>query len=153
MTKPRPERSPDRIVKELVFNHPRADVWNALATRDALAEWMYPNDFEARVGHRFSFHVPPKPEVGFEGLTVACEVITCDPPSELVFTWIAGGIDTTVRYRLEDDGPDGTGTRVFFEHAGFTVDQKHARMGAEYGWGMMHEQLAARLERRERAGA
>src|SRR5690606_18910300 len=130
----------------------------ALATRDALAEWMYPNDFEARVGHRFSFHVPPKPEVGFEGLTVACEVIVCEPPHTLEFTWVAGGIDTMVRYRLEEESQEeahdavdaaagASRTRVFFEHAGFTPDQKAARGGAEYGWSAMHGQLADVLGR------
>lgn len=132
----------DHIVRELVFDHPPEIVWNALATRQALAAWMYPNDFEARVGHRFTFQVPAKPEVGFEGLTVACEVLVCEPPAALEFTWVAGGIDTVVRYRLE---AGAGGTIVRFEHAGFTSDQQHARGGAEYGWSMMHDQLRAVL--------
>lgn len=43
-------------------------------------------------------------------------------------------------YRLE---PDGTGTRVLFEHTGF--EQETALKGAEYGWNMMHGKLAKAL--------
>jgi uncharacterized protein YndB with AHSA1/START domain len=105
---------------------------------------MYPNDFEPRVGHRFTFLVPPKPEVKFEGLVVRCEVLECEPPERLAFSWSAGGLeDTRVSFRLE---PDGQGTRLFFEHAGFDVTQpwgNQAFKGAEYGWAKMLKQLAA----------
>jgi hypothetical protein len=67
------------IHKEVQFSQPREQVWSALATSAALAEWMYPNDFEPSVGHHFTFRVPPKPEVGFDGLVVRCEVLECDP--------------------------------------------------------------------------
>jgi uncharacterized protein YndB with AHSA1/START domain len=102
---------------------------------------MYPNDFEPRVGHRFAFRVPPNPEARFEGLVVRCEVLTCDPPSELCFTWVVDEfLDTRVSYRLE---PDGNGTRVLFEHSGF--EQEPAFKGAEYGWNLMHGKLAKAL--------
>lgn len=130
------------IRRELRFPQARESVWRALTSSAALAEWMYPNDFEPRVGHRFTFRVPPKP--GLEGgLVVRCEVVTCVPPRELSFTWVVGDfLDTRVSYRLE---VDGSGTRVVFEHAGF--EQKAAFNGAEYGWTMMHGQLAQTLER------
>lgn len=130
------------VKRELSFPQSREVVWQALAGRDALAEWMYPNDFEARVGHRFTFRVPPKPEMNFDGLTVHCEVLTCAPPSELSFTWVAGGLNTRVEYRLE---ADGAGTKVFFEHSGF--DQDAAYGGAGYGWNMMHGKLKKILGR------
>jgi uncharacterized protein YndB with AHSA1/START domain len=123
----------------------RERVWRALADSAALAQWMYPNDFEPRVGHEFTFRVPAKPEVGFDGLTVHCEVTECEPPSRLAFSWSVGGpvVDTRVSFRLE---PDGDGTRVFFEHTGFDVTQprgKQALRGAEFGWAKMLGQLAA----------
>ena len=59
---------------------PREQVWQAIATSTSLADWMYPNDFEPRVGHTFTFQVPGNPKVGFDGLTVYCEVLECDPP-------------------------------------------------------------------------
>ena len=52
--------------------------------RELLAEWLFPNDFEPRVGHQFTFRVPANPKMNFEGLTVRCQVLECDPPD--VFT-------------------------------------------------------------------
>lgn len=132
------------IRRELKFTQSPAVVWRALATREALADWMYPNDFEPRVGHRFTFRVPPDPRAKFDGLVVHCEVLQCAPPSELEFTWVVGEgwLDTRVRYRLE---ADGDGTRVLFEHSGFKEDQ--AFHGAEYGWKMMHGKLSKTLEK------
>jgi uncharacterized protein YndB with AHSA1/START domain len=132
------------IQRELRLPQPRERVWQALATRAALAEWMYPNDFEPSVGHRFTFRVPPKPEVGFDGLVVQCEVLECEPPRCLVFSWTAGGpvVDTRVSFRLE---PDGEGTRLYFEHSGFDLSQPWAEQavhGAEFGWAEMLRRFA-----------
>ncbi|MBN9519937.1 SRPBCC domain-containing protein [bacterium] len=132
------------IRREVLFPRPRAAVWRAITDRATLAEWMYPNDFEPRVGHHFTFRVPPNPKVGFDGLVVGCEVLECEPPDRLVFSWSAGGlVDSRVSFRLE---PDGDGTRLFFEHAGFDVTQpwgEQAFRGAEFGWAKMLKQLAA----------
>src|SRR3954471_13581250 len=108
------------IRREIVIPQPREKVGPALANSTGLAEWMFPNDFEPRVGHRFTFRVPGNPKAGFEGLTVECEVLECDPPSRLAFSWSAGEpvVDTRVSFRLE---PDGAGTRLFFEHTGFDL--------------------------------
>jgi hypothetical protein len=46
-----------------------------------------------------------------------------------------------VSFRLE---PEGTGTRLFFEHSGFDVSLpfgQQAFKGAEYGWAKMLGQL------------
>ncbi len=132
------------IQREVRLPQSRERVWRAIATSEALAEWMYPNDFEPRVGHRFSFRVPPKPEVGFDGLVVQCEVLECEPPRRLVFSWTAGGpvVDTRVSFRLE---PDGAGTRLYFEHSGFDLSQpwaEQAVQGAQFGWAEMLRKLA-----------
>src|SRR5215207_5020487 len=115
------------IRREIVIPQRREEVWQAIADSTALAEWMFPNDFEPRVGHQFTFRVPPNPKVGFDGLTVRCEVLECEPPGEntngrLAFSWSAGGAveNTRVSFRLE---PDGAGTRVLFEHSGFDLAQ------------------------------
>ncbi len=129
------------IRRVLRFPQAPETVWDALANSEALAKWMYPNDFEPRVGHRFTFQVPPKPQLA-NGLIVHCEVVTCAPPRELSFTWVVDGfLNTRVSYRLE---AEGAGTRVSFEHSGF--EQKQAFKGAEYGWTMMHGQLEQILE-------
>src|SRR6516162_8496773 len=80
------------IRRELLIPQPREQVWRAIADRAALAEWMFPNDFEPRVGHHFTFQVPANPKVNFDGLVVHCEVLECQPPSRLTFTWEAGGL-------------------------------------------------------------
>ena len=135
------------IQREVRFPQAPESVWRAIAESDALADWMYPNDFEPRVGHHFTFRVPPKSEVGFEGLVVRCEVLECEPPSRLVFSWSVAGpvVNTRVSFRLE---PDGDGTRVFFEHSGFDLTQpfgNQAFKGADFGWAKMLEQLASTI--------
>jgi uncharacterized protein YndB with AHSA1/START domain len=104
---------------------------------------MYPNDFEPRVGHHFTFRVPANPKFNFAGLTVRCEVLECEPPSRLVFSWSVGGpvVNTQVSFQLEREGE---GTRLFFEHSGFDLAQaggEQAFKGAQYGWAKMLEQL------------
>jgi len=138
------------IRREILLPQPRDQVWRAITESSTLAEWMFPNDFEPRVGHRFTFRVPGNPKVNFDGLTVRCEVLECEPPREgaggrLTFSWSAGGPveNTRVSFRLE---PDGAGTRVLFEHSGFDVSQpfgEQALKGAEFGWAKMLKQLAA----------
>jgi uncharacterized protein YndB with AHSA1/START domain len=138
----------ESIRRELLIPQPREQVWRALTNSDSLAEWMYPNDFEPRVGHHFTFRVPANPKAGFEGLVVHCEVLECEPPREntngrLVFSWSAGGpvVDTRVSFRLESDGD---GTRLLFEHAGFDLSHpfgEQAFRGAGFGWAKMLKQL------------
>ena len=135
----------ESIRREVLIPQPREQVWQAIADSAALAEWMFPNDFEPRVGHRFTFRVPPNPKANFDGLTVRCEVLECEPPSRLVFSWSAGGPveNTRVSFHLE---PDGAGTRLVFEHSGFDVSHpfgEQALKGAEFGWAKMLKQLTA----------
>ncbi|HET6333310.1 MAG TPA: SRPBCC domain-containing protein [Polyangiales bacterium] len=131
------------IKKEIVIPKPREEVWQAITDSNALAEWLYPNDFEPRVGHRFTVRVPGNPKAGFDGI-VSCEVLECSPPSLLAYSWSGGPVvDTRVSYRLE---PEGSGTRLFFEHSGFDVSQPRgnwAFKGAQLGWDEKLERLSA----------
>jgi uncharacterized protein YndB with AHSA1/START domain len=132
------------IRREIQMPQPPAQVWQAITDRATLAEWMFPNDFEPRVGHRFTFQVPGNPKANFDGLTVRCEVLECDPPKLLAFSWSAGAPveNTRVSFRLE---PDGDGTRLFFEHTGFDLAHpfgQRAFKGAEYGSAGMLGKLA-----------
>jgi uncharacterized protein YndB with AHSA1/START domain len=138
------------IQREIHFPQPRQQVWRAITDSATLAEWMFPNDFAPHVGHKFTFQVPANPKVNFDGLTVRCEVLQCDPPREnaggrLVFSWSAGGPveNTQVSFHLE---PDGNGTRLLFKHSGFDISHPfgpQAVKGAEFGWANMLKQLAA----------
>ena len=100
-------------------------------------------------GHEFTFQVPPNPKVKFDGLTVHCEVLECEPPSRLAFSWSVGGpvVGTRVVFQLE---PKGEGTRLLFEHSGFDISQpmgKQAFAGAGFGWTKMLDQLTAVVAR------
>lgn len=133
------------IRRELSLPQSREQVWQAIATSAALADWMFPNDFEPRVGHVFTFRVPPNPAAKFEGLTVQSEVLECEAPRHLAFSWSAGGavVNTRVSFRLEKEGD---GTRLFFEHSGFDLTKEwgeQAFRGAEFGWAKMLGELPA----------
>jgi uncharacterized protein YndB with AHSA1/START domain len=99
---------------EALYPYPPEQVWVALVDPEAIGEWLMPNDFEARVGHRFTFHTKPAP--GFDGI-VQCEVLELDPPERLAYSWKGGGIDTIVRYVLAREGEN---TRLVMEQSGFT---------------------------------
>ena len=73
------------IRKERWYPHPPEKVWVALTDPRALAEWLMPNDFEPRVGHKFRFQVDPMPAC----VTVTlCEVLEVDRPRRLVWSWL-----------------------------------------------------------------
>ncbi|MCA9290334.1 MAG: SRPBCC domain-containing protein [Phycisphaerales bacterium] len=128
---------------DTTYPHPPDLVWQAIATRDALAAWLMPNDFEPRVGHRFTFRTDPAP--GFDGV-VHCEVITCDPPRTLSYHWRGGPIDTVVTYTLE---PVPGGTRLHFVQSGFSgLKAQLVRLMLGSGWKKMaRTTLPATLDR------
>ena len=99
-----------------------------------------PEDLSSPQHH--TIRVPANPKAGFDGIVVCCQVLECEPPSRLAYSWSAGPIiDTQVIYRLE---PDGDGTRVFFEHSGLDMSQpwgEQAFRGADFGWAKMLERL------------
>ena len=100
-----------RIVQTYPF--PPEQIWRALTDSASLAEWLMPNDFEPRVGHRFQFRSTPMP--GWRGF-VECEVIEIEAPRRLAYTW-RGDADwkepTIVRWTLE---PIAGGTQLLLEH-------------------------------------
>ena len=131
----------EAIIHELHLPYTPAQVWGALADSAALARWLMPNDFVARVGHRFTFQTEPVPPY-FDG-TVRCEVIAVAPPTRLAYTWVGGPIDTVVSFTLRAEG-DGTHLRL--EHAGFdtsTPAGRAALAGLSHGW--TSAAMAARL--------
>lgn len=123
----------EAIQHDVYYPHPPDRVWRAIADAEALAQWLMPNDFQPRVGHRFTFRREPIPAINFDGI-IHCEVLTCDPSRRLAFTWRGGGLDTVVTFRLE---PEGEGTRLYLEHSGFDRSdptQRFAFDGMSPGW-------------------
>ncbi len=101
------------ITLEQTYPYPPARVWRALTDSTALAAWLMPNDFEARVGHKFRFRSKPMP--GWRGF-VECEVIEVVVPLRLAYTWLgdaAWQAPTVVRWTLESID---AGTRLRLEH-------------------------------------
>jgi uncharacterized protein YndB with AHSA1/START domain len=98
---------------EAVYPYPPERVWRALTDPEAIAQWLMPNNFAPRLGHKFMFTSKPQP--GWDGKTY-CEVTELDPPRRLAYTWRGGPIDTLVTWTLE---PVPEGTRLRLEHTGF----------------------------------
>ncbi len=100
---------------EEVYPYPPDVVWRAITSREALAEWLAPNDFEPALGRPFEFRSDPKP--GWDGI-IRCQVLEVDPPRTLRYSWVSanGAVDTLVRFTLE---PVPEGTRLLLEHTGF----------------------------------
>ena len=138
----------ESIVVEVTYPHSIWQVWHALTHREALAAWLMPNDFEARVGHRFTFHITP--QHGWSG-RVECQVIELVAPHRLAYTW-RGGQDqpeTIVTFTLT---PHERGTYLRLEHAGFeTGDGQECSLRdvLSSGWNakLLRESLPAFLSR------
>ncbi|HYB01607.1 MAG TPA: SRPBCC domain-containing protein [Ktedonobacteraceae bacterium] len=136
----------ENIVVEVTYPHSIWQIWHALTDREALAAWLMPNDFEPRVGHRFTFHVAP--QHGWSGI-VECQVIELIAPYRVAYTW-RGGQDqpeTTVTFTLT---PHERGTSLRLEHAGFETDDDQGfslRDVLSSGWNakLLREKLPAFL--------
>jgi uncharacterized protein YndB with AHSA1/START domain len=108
--------------------HPPARVWRALTDRHLLSQWLMPtDDFAPAEGTTFAL------DAGEWG-TTHCEVLEIVDEQRLKITWQNPPLDTTVTWQLE---PEGHGTRLFVEHAGFDLDDPMQRMaydGMSGGW-------------------
>lgn len=121
--------------------HPPAKVWRALTDPALLASWLMPNDFQPRVGHRFTFRTNPGP--GFDGV-VECEVLDLREPELLRISWRGGDsvVDTTVTWQVV---PEGRGSRLFLTHEGFDDTDPGQRAAWRILGGGWRGHLARRL--------
>lgn len=71
--------------KSAHYKHPPESVWTALTDPRALAEWLMPNTFVPRVGHRFRFQTDPNRFCRI--IATECEVLELDPPRRMVWSW------------------------------------------------------------------
>jgi uncharacterized protein YndB with AHSA1/START domain len=137
----------DDIVCEQTYPHPIERVWRALTSSEGLAVWLMPNDFEPRLGHRFTFRTAP--EHMWNGI-VACEVVALEEPHRVAYTWQGGELpQTLVEFTLT---PVKQGTHLRLVHSGFGAGGKPALtvrdiMGAGWRSKILFERLPALLER------
>jgi uncharacterized protein YndB with AHSA1/START domain len=124
MTAP-PTRS---LVIEREMPHPPEKIWRALTQGELVKQWLMDNDFQPRVGHRFTFRAPPMPK--WNGI-IDCQVLVIEPNKKLSYTWGALGLGSVVVWTL---AATGSGTLVRMEQSGFGPDQDAAYKGATYGW-------------------
>lgn len=125
--------TPQTILVDYDFPHPPEKVWRVLTESDLIGRWLMPNDFVAKVGHRFTFRTDPMPNYNFDGI-IRCEVLEVDPPRRLRYSWRGGNLDTVVTWTLT---PVATGTLLKLEHAGFGPGNAHAFENMGNGWRRM----------------
>ena len=116
-------QTPASIHVDQFVARPPERVWEALVDPEQLAKWWAPGDIAPIVGHKFFMEMP-----GWGN--TPCEVIEVVESERLVCTFA----DWTLTWRLV---AEGTGTRLFLEHAGFDLDNPQHKFGYENmgpGW-------------------
>ena len=135
------------ITVEKILPYPPDKIWRALTSSDVIATWLMPNDFAAVVGHRFNFRARP---MGTWDGVVYCEVLACEPPRLLCYSWTGGSdsdpergsrIDTTVTWTLT---PIDGGTHLKMVHDGFKLpDDRFAYEAMSPGWSRIAERIGS----------
>jgi len=130
--------APGTIQLTRTLSHPPAKVWAALTDPATHARWWAAGDIRAAVGHRFTL------DMGQWGQQ-PCEVLAVDAERRLSFALAPGTLNTTITWRL---APEGEGTHLTLEHAGFDLDApmgSAAFHGMGKGWPMVIDRLEAVL--------
>jgi uncharacterized protein YndB with AHSA1/START domain len=134
------------ISVDQVLPYPPEKIWRTLTSSELLAKWLMPNDFVAVVGQKFNFRTRPMGD--WDGI-VHCEVLTCDPPKLLRYSW-KGGPDTNPAYGSRLDSTvtwtlslvEG-GTQVRMVHDGFVFPGNQFAFDAmKPGWGKILDSIA-----------
>ena len=123
------------VVIERDMPHPPEKVWRALTAQPLIEDWLMANDFEARVGHRFTLRTNP---VGGWNGVIDCEVLAVEPPERLSYTWASMGLESVVTFTV---APTASGARLRMEQSGFPADATQNLRGAEYGWNNFLDRL------------
>ena len=127
------------ITVEKLLPHAPEKIWRTLTTRELIGKWLMPNDFAPEVGRRFTFRT--KPMGDWDGV-VQCEVLDCEPPRLLRYSW-KGGSDSNPAYGSRLDSvvtwtltPVDGGTHVRMVHDGFIFPgNRFAYDAMSPGWG------------------
>jgi uncharacterized protein YndB with AHSA1/START domain len=134
------------IVVEEALPHAPEAVWKTIVTSELIARWLMPNDFEPKVGKRFTFRT--KPMGDWDGV-VQCEVLEVVPNKKLVYSW-KGGSETNGEYGSRLDSlvtwtltPAQSGTRLRLVHSGFrSPDNDFAFNVMGPGWGKVAQAIS-----------
>ena len=81
-----------KIELEHFYPHPVSNVWDAISKQEAISTWFIQADFQAEEGYGYTFT--------HEQTTITGTVLKASPPSELTYTWVVGGVETTVSWML-----------------------------------------------------
>ncbi len=134
------------IAIERVLPYSPEKIWRTLTTSELIAKWLMPNDFAPDVGQRFVFRTTPMGD--WDGV-VQCEVLACDPPKLLRYSW-KGGADTNPAYGSRLDStvtwtltPVEGGTHLRMVHDGFVLPGNQFAFDAmSPGWGKVMDGIA-----------
>ena len=129
------------LVIERDMAHPPEKVWRALTTQPLIEDWLMANDFEPKVGHRFSLRTNP---VGGWNGVIDCEVLAVEPNQRLSYTWASMGLESVVTFTLT---PTASGARLRMEQSGFAPDQDQNYRGAQWGWNNFLDRLQQTVSR------
>jgi uncharacterized protein YndB with AHSA1/START domain len=146
----------DAIVSEIQIAAPPERIVLALSAPDELRRWFSGPDcpakfwkMDARVGGQYSYATEKGSITVNHVSEFEChgEILECDPPRLLVYTWIANWHDdksarTVVRWELEKKG---NGTRVKVTHSGL-ANLPIARKDYSGGWPGVVEMLKQFVE-------
>jgi uncharacterized protein YndB with AHSA1/START domain len=122
------------------FPHPIERLWQALTDATTLAAWLMENDFEAKLGKRFTLRCSPP---GGVSELIEAEVIELDPPHRMVWSWRDAGRNNEVSRVSFDLCAEGSGTRLVLRHSGDSEDEQGGRLGR--GWPVKLQTLRSAL--------
>ncbi len=103
----------NKIAFDIHLPHLPTTVWQSLIDPAQLAKWLMPNNFQPRLGERFTF-------TDGAGKEIRCKVVDLEVGRLLAYLWDDGeaGEPSLVVWRLD---PDDGGTRLRLDHAQLTT--------------------------------
>lgn len=104
-------------------------LWQALTDPATLAVWLMENDFEAKVGKRFTLRCSP-PTGGSE--LIEAEVLELEPPHRMVWSWRDAARNDELSRVSFELRREGIGTLLSLRHTGDSEDEQGRRLGR--GW-------------------
>ena len=129
-----------QIIVERHFACSPDKLWRVLTERHLIADWLMPNDFEPKLGHRFSLEAPWG--------EVCAEVLILEPQRKLAYSWNTKDLESIVTWVLV---PTESGTVLRMEQVGFSTRQESYYQGALAAWPRFLSLLERIIDRIETA--